>query len=82
MGGAVGGAGAGWGGALVAQLGEAVFAKWAGQIGAKRVNLNSRPLRRHIYFHRVPNSDKDSIMPCAVKSSFKTGSLISFWRSI
>jgi hypothetical protein len=37
----------GGGGALVAQLGEALFAKWAGQIGAKRVHLDSKPLRQH-----------------------------------
>ncbi len=68
MGGA--GAGCGWG-PLVAQLGEAVFAKWAGQIGAKRVHLDGKPLRRYIVLPQCPNSERDSIMPCAVKTVLK-----------
>jgi hypothetical protein len=49
------GAGCGWG-VLVAQLGEAVFAKWAGQIATERVHLDSKPLRRHITSTQGPNS--------------------------
>jgi hypothetical protein len=52
-GGALGGASWGRGVPLVAQLGEALFAKWAGQIGAKREHLDSKPLLRHICFHSV-----------------------------